>query len=125
MSYLLLDMTYKPYTKNKTNKSTNSKPKSVYSSYRDREWPAYYWGEDTAKNKPSDNINTKNTPESEPKKKDNFNILRQNIDYYLVEHRITKERKWVSRLEVLKKQMPNAFYDADYQFSPEGETKWD
>tara|TARA_Y100001970_G_C14167545_1_gene822214 strand:+ start:1349 stop:1690 length:342 start_codon:yes stop_codon:yes gene_type:complete len=110
---------YKPYSKANINK--NNKPSKVYSSYEDKfRWPYIAPGSNLPKEtKPVDKKDKKS------KKKNNFLILKKDIDYYLVEHQVTNERKWVSRLEILNKEMPNAFYDADYHFSPEGKSKWD
>ena len=55
----------------------------------------------------------------------NFKVLEQEDKYLLIEHQITRERKWVDQIEIQVKCVANAFYDADYKFSPKGISKWD
>ena len=43
----------------------------------------------------------------------NFKVLEERINHLLVEHCVTRERKWVLKTSLIEDGMANAFYDAD------------
>ena len=54
----------------------------------------------------------------------NFKRIMKHEKWILLEHQVTKERKWVSLSELHKEGVANAFYDADIHFCPENVSKW-
>jgi len=54
----------------------------------------------------------------------NFKKLNKHKKWVLLEHQVTKERKWVDLNQIYAEGVPNAFYDADIHFCPEDVSKW-
>ena len=55
----------------------------------------------------------------------NFKKIMKHYRYVLLEHNVTKERKWVDLGAIYIEGVPNAFYDADVHFCPKGVSKWE
>jgi hypothetical protein len=57
--------------------------------------------------------NEENIKKELQKNADNFKVIKEKLIHILVEHIVTRERKWVSKQSILLDGMAIAFYDAD------------